>query len=48
MLLPSLPNELVLLIAENLELEKDINAFARTNKQLYNILDPYLYCHNMT
>lgn len=47
MLLLDLPNEILLLIAENLQLEGDINAFARTNDRLYGILNPYLYRHNV-
>ena len=47
MLLPDLPNEILLLIAENLQVEGDINAFARTNDRLYGILNPYLYRHNV-
>ena len=47
MLLLNLPNEILLLIAENLQVEGDINAFARTNYRLYGILNPYLYRHNV-
>jgi ankyrin repeat protein len=39
-----LPNELLQCIAENLEFGEHINAFARTNTYLYNLLNPYLYC----
>lgn len=47
MLLLDLPNEILLLIAENLQVEGHINAFARTNDRLYSILNPYLYRHNV-
>ena len=47
MLLLNLPNEILLLIAENLQVEGDINAFARTNNRLYSILNPYLYRYNV-
>ena len=47
MFLLDLPNELLLSIADRLELERDINAFARTNRRLYYLLNAYLYRHNM-
>src|SRR5438552_5895155 len=40
-------NELLLCISENLESESDINAFTRTNRQLYFVLNDYLYRHNV-
>ncbi|KAL4908831.1 ankyrin repeat-containing domain protein [Aspergillus multicolor] len=43
----SLPPEL-LNIAESLEAQKDINAFARTNKQLYALANDVLYRDNIT
>ena len=42
-----LANELLLCIAENLESERDINAFTRTNRHLYYLLNVYLYRHNV-
>ena len=47
MLLPNLLNKILLLIAENLQVEGDINAFAWTNNYFYSILNPYLYCYNV-
>src|ERR1700733_7188217 len=47
MLLFDLPNELLQHISESLELERDINALTRTNRHLYNLLNPYLYRHNI-
>src|SRR5205814_8524186 len=41
------PNELLLCISENLESERDINAFTRTNRGLYYLLNAYLYRHNV-
>ncbi|PWY83426.1 hypothetical protein BO70DRAFT_395872 [Aspergillus heteromorphus CBS 117.55] len=46
MTLLALANELLLLIAETLESEKDINAVVQTNHRLYALLNPYLYQHN--
>ena len=40
-------NELLLCISENLESERDINAFTRTNRYLYYVLNSYLYRHNV-
>ena len=42
-----LANELLLCIAENLESERDINAFTRTSRYLYYLLNGYLYRHNV-
>jgi hypothetical protein len=47
MALLDLPNELLQYISENLKLERDINAFTRTNRRLYNLLSLYLYQHNI-
>jgi Ankyrin repeats (3 copies) len=47
MALLDLASELLLCISENLELERDINAFTRTNHHLYNLLNPYLYRHDI-
>jgi hypothetical protein len=47
MLLLNLLNEILLLIAENLQVEGDINTFAQINNRLYGILNPYLYRHNV-
>ena len=49
---PSMPlldlaNELLQYISENLESERDINAFARINHRLYSLLNPYLYRRNI-
>ncbi|PVH91238.1 hypothetical protein DM02DRAFT_473495, partial [Periconia macrospinosa] len=42
-----LPNELLCRISENLELERDINAFAQANCRLYRLLNTYLYRYNI-
>src|SRR4051794_17960315 len=42
-----LANELLCSISENLELERDINAFAQANRHLYHLLNTYLYRHNI-
>jgi ankyrin repeat protein len=47
MSLLNLPNELLQSISENLKSEKDINALVRTNRYLYNLLNPYLYRNNI-
>lgn len=47
MTLLDLGNELLLAIAENLELERDINTFVRANRRLYNLLNAYVYRHNV-
>ncbi|KAH7114056.1 ankyrin repeat-containing domain protein [Dactylonectria macrodidyma] len=47
MLLLDLPNELLLHLAESLELERDISALARTNGRLHNLLSGYLYENNV-
>src|SRR6266487_1473576 len=47
MALLDLANELLHAIAENLGLEKDINAFALTNRRLYSLLNSYLYRRNV-
>ena len=41
------PNELLQIAAENLQTQKDINAFTQTNRRLYNLLNDYLYRHNV-
>ncbi|KAJ5951378.1 uncharacterized protein N7479_009791 [Penicillium vulpinum] len=43
----ALPLEMIYLIAEYLELESDINALSRTTRQLHNLLNKYLYKHNV-
>lgn len=43
----SLPGELLQSIAENLVSERDINAFARTNRRLYDLLNSYLYRYHI-
>lgn len=47
MLLLDLPNELLLHLAESLELERDISALARTNGRLHHLLTGYLYENNV-
>jgi len=42
-----LPNELLLSIADSLRCECGINAFARTNRQLYCLLNVYLYQYHI-
>lgn len=42
-----LANELLHRISENLELERDINAFAQANRRLYRLLNGYLYRYNV-
>lgn len=46
MLLLKLPNELLLLVTSYFNYERDINSLARTTRQLYHLLNPYLYRHN--
>lgn len=43
----SLPNEIIIEIAENLDKEQDIYCFIRVSRRLYNLIDKYLYCHNI-
>jgi hypothetical protein len=43
-----LANELLLSIADSLNSERSINAFARTNRRLYLLLNDFLYKHNIT
>jgi hypothetical protein len=43
----ALANELLLSIAGSLDSERSINAFARTNRCLYLLLNDYLYKHNV-
>jgi ankyrin repeat protein len=47
MLLPDLPPEIILVIADALHKERDINALALCDRHLYAILNPYLYRHNV-
>ncbi|KGO40297.1 hypothetical protein PEX1_034400 [Penicillium expansum] len=42
-----LPNELLLAIAETQDSQKDINAFARTSRRCYFLLNPFLYAYNV-
>lgn len=44
----SLPNEMIISIANSLESFRDINAFARVNQQLLQLLDPFLYQRDRT
>src|SRR2546421_13875 len=46
MLLLDLANELLLCISDNLESQRDINAFTRTNHHLYYLLNAHLYVQN--
>lgn len=43
----SLTDELVEIIVDGLESERDISAFARTSNRFYCILDPLLYRRNI-
>ncbi|KAH7154752.1 hypothetical protein DER46DRAFT_578569 [Fusarium sp. MPI-SDFR-AT-0072] len=47
MSLPHLPVELLWCTAENLESEKDINAFSQANRMLHDKLNTYLYQRNI-
>lgn len=47
MALLDLPNELLLLIAQRLDDDYDINALLQTCKQLFLLLNRYLYEHNV-
>ncbi|KAF2808521.1 ankyrin [Mytilinidion resinicola] len=47
MSLLDLANELLQCISENLELEREINAFAQANRRLYSLLNSYLYRYNV-
>ncbi|PGH28581.1 hypothetical protein GX50_08674, partial [[Emmonsia] crescens] len=42
-----LPNELLRSIAENLDFERDISSFGRTNRRLHHLLLDYLYENNI-
>jgi ankyrin repeat protein len=43
----NLVNKLLLSISENLESERDINAFSQTNRRLHSVLNTYLYRYNV-
>ncbi|KFY45887.1 hypothetical protein V494_00717 [Pseudogymnoascus sp. VKM F-4513 (FW-928)] len=47
MLFPTLPLEIILSIADNLDKEKDISLLMRTSKRNYQLLLPFLYAHNL-
>ncbi|OQE30307.1 hypothetical protein PENFLA_c003G10917 [Penicillium flavigenum] len=47
MTLLSLPNELLLAISESQDCQRDINAFARTSRRCYTLLNPFLYAYNV-
>lgn len=47
MSLSSLPNEVILIISENLKKERDIFALLRTSKRFYRLLLSNLYKHNV-
>ena len=38
-----LPNELLLIVAENVERICDVSAFSRTNRLMHALIDPHLY-----
>ncbi|KAJ5100890.1 hypothetical protein N7456_006942 [Penicillium angulare] len=42
-----LPSELILMVAESLEAEREINALVQTNRYLYTLLNWYLYRFNI-
>lgn len=42
----ALPNELLLGLSEQLQSERDLNAFAQTNARLYCLLNAHLYRRN--
>jgi ankyrin repeat protein len=42
-----LVDELLLCISKTLESERDINAFSQTNGRLHDVLNIYLYRHNV-
>jgi ankyrin repeat protein len=46
MFLLLLPPELVIITAQFLEDERDINSLCRTSRKLYGLLNRYLYCIN--
>jgi len=46
-LLVECPADCLLLIADHLPSERDLNAIARTNWRLYSIFNPYLYRHSI-
>lgn len=43
----SLPNELLLLIAEYLSYSWDVSVFSQINRRLYDLLNAYVYQHNI-
>jgi hypothetical protein len=47
MALLALSCELLCAIAHHLHSESDLNAFAQTNRLLYQLTNPYLYNHNI-
>src|SRR5690242_15610055 len=47
MSLLDLANELLQCISENLESEREINAFAQANRRLYGLLNSYVYRYNV-
>ena len=47
MSLLNLPNEVFLCTSGYLETDRDINAFSRINRRLHEVLDTYLYHHNL-
>lgn len=47
MSLLQLPSELILYVADFLYAERDINALVQGNRRLYELLNPFLYRHNV-
>ena len=47
MALFSLPSEIIIEIAENLDKEQDLYCLLRVSRRLYNLIDKYLYCYNI-
>ncbi|KAF2176950.1 hypothetical protein K469DRAFT_605193 [Zopfia rhizophila CBS 207.26] len=43
----NIANELLLCISDNLESERDINAFIQANRRLHRLLINYLYRYNI-
>ncbi|RAL07964.1 uncharacterized protein BO97DRAFT_332512, partial [Aspergillus homomorphus CBS 101889] len=48
MSLVRLPTELMYMIVASLDFQHDINSLARSSRQLYAILNPYLYRRDST
>ena len=48
MSLTDLPYELLTIVAHNIPAEKDLNCLAQTSRYVYNIINPYLYHHQIS